>query len=202
MEFIDLKTQHDQIKDSVRARIDAVIRHGNFIMGPEVSELEVNLRSFVGCKHCICCASGTDALLMVLMAHGVGPGDAVFTTPFTFIATAEVIALLGATPVFVDIDPITYNIDPSKLEAAISDLKKGTKPSPGSPDGLRPRGIIPVDLFGLLADYDAINLIADTWGLFVLEDAAQSFGGEYKGRKSCNLAHAAATSFFPAKPLG
>jgi UDP-2-acetamido-2-deoxy-ribo-hexuluronate aminotransferase len=136
------------------------------------------------------------------MAKGVGPGDAVFTSPFTFIATAEVISLLGATPVYVDIDPRTYNIDPQKLETAIVDLNAGKKPSPGTPNGLKPKAIVPVDMFGLPADYDAIEAIAKKHGLFVLEDAAQSLGGAYKGRMVGSLGDAAATSFFPAKPLG
>jgi UDP-2-acetamido-2-deoxy-ribo-hexuluronate aminotransferase len=163
-------------------------------------------------KHAITCASGTDALLMALMAYGVGPGDAIFTTPFTFIATAEVISLLGATPVFVDIDPQTFNLDPAKLELAIEALKTNGPSLHPLPvhhlslithhSSLVPKGIIPVDLFGLPADYDRINAIAKKHGLFVLEDAAQSFGAEYHGRKACSLADAGCTSFFPAKPLG
>ena len=202
MDFIDLKTQYALIKDSIQHRMSAVLQHGNYIMGPEISELERILAEYVGVKHCLTCSSGTDALLIPLMAWGIRPGDAIFTTPFTFIATAEVIALLGATPVFVDIDERTYNIDPEKLEEAIRAVENGKKPSPGSPEKLRPRGIIPVDLFGLPAEYDPINAIAKKHGLFVLEDAAQSFGADYHGRKSCSLADIAATSFFPAKPLG
>lgn len=202
MEFIDLKKQYGLLASSVNARIQAVLEHGKYIMGPEVGQLEKQLAAFTGTSHCVSCSSGTDALLMVLMAKGVGPGDAVFTSPFTFIATAEVISLLGATPVYVDIDPRTYNIDPQKLEAAIADLNAGKKPSPGSPDGLKAKAIIPVDMFGLPADYDAIEAIARKHGLFVLEDAAQSLGGSYKGRMVGSLGDAAATSFFPAKPLG
>jgi UDP-2-acetamido-2-deoxy-ribo-hexuluronate aminotransferase len=202
MEFIDLKKQYSLIEKSVQERISAVLKHGHYIMGPEVKELEEKLANFAGTRYCLTCASGTDALLLVLMAKGIGPGDAVFTTPFTFIATAEVISLLGATPIFVDIDPKTYNIDQQKLRIAIESLKNGATPSTGTPSGLRPRCIIPVDLFGLPADYDAINDIAKEHGLFVLEDAAQSFGAEYKGKKACSLAEVAATSFFPAKPLG
>ncbi|MBN1576772.1 MAG: DegT/DnrJ/EryC1/StrS family aminotransferase [Chitinispirillaceae bacterium] len=202
MEFIDLKKQYALIEKSVRKRISAVLEHANFIMGPEVKELEEKLSRYVGTRHCLTCASGTDALLLALMAKNVGPGDAIFTTPFSFIATAEVITLLGATPVFVDIDERTYNIDPIQLEATIESLSKGHVPSPGTPSNLKPRGIIPVDLFGLPADYDAINNIAHKYGLFVLEDAAQSFGAEYKGGKACSLAEIAAASFFPAKPLG
>jgi dTDP-4-amino-4,6-dideoxygalactose transaminase len=202
MDFIDLKQQQARIAGNLRGRIDKVLAHGAYILGPEVKELEERLAAFVGARHCVTCASGTDALLLPLMAWGVGPGDAVFTTPFTFIATAEVIALLGATPVFVDIDPVTFNISPAALEKAVLRLKKGKKPSLGSPARLKPRGIIPVDLFGQPADYDAIRDIARRHKLFVLEDAAQSFGAEYKGKKTCSFGDAAATSFFPAKPLG
>lgn len=202
MEFIDLKKQYERIKPQIHDRIDEVLRHGKFIMGPEVAELETKLAAYVGCKHCVSCANGTDALLLSLMAHEVGPGDAVFTTPFTFIATAEVICLLGATPIFVDIDPRTYNIDPEKLGKVIEETKQGTGRNVGSSKKLNPKGIIPVDLFGLPADYDKINRIAKEHGLFVLEDAAQSLGGSYKGRKLGNVADIAATSFFPAKPLG
>lgn len=205
--FIDLKSQFKTIEKDIRTRIDAVLEHGRYVMGPEIDELEKNLAEFAGTKYCLACSSGTDALLMPLMALGVGPGDAVFTTPFTFVATAEVIALLGATPIFVDIDPKTYNIDPAKLEQAILAVKNNdpkAHPLPRSVDvsGLRPKAIIPVDLFGLPADYDAINPIAKKHGLFVLEDAAQGFGGVYKGKMAGSLAEAAATSFFPAKPLG
>lgn len=192
--FIDLKAQYSQIGDEIRTGIDRVLAHGQFIMGPEVKELESELARFVGVEHAISCSSGTDALLMPLMAYGIGPGDAVFTTTFTFVATAEVISLLGATPVFVDIDPRTFNIDPDSLDNAIE-----TTLAQGS---LRPRGVITVDLFGLPADIDAIAPIAAEHGLFVLEDAAQSFGATYKGRKVGTLGHVASTSFFPAKPLG
>jgi UDP-2-acetamido-2-deoxy-ribo-hexuluronate aminotransferase len=166
-------------------------------MGPEIKELESKLASYVGVKHAISCSSGTDALLMPLLAYGVGPSDAIFTTPFTFIATAEVIQLLGATPVFVDIDPKTFNIDPAALAVAIGNLERNPKTA-----HLRPKGVIPVDLFGQAADYDRINEIARHYGLFVIEDAAQSFGATYKGRRAGALAEVAATSFFPAKPLG
>lgn len=202
MEFIDLKKQYERIKPRIQERINEVLRHGKFIMGPEVAELEARLASFVEAKYCVSCASGTDALLLCLLAKEVGPGDAVFTTPFTFIATAEVICLLGATPVFVDIDPETYNIDPAKLLTAIEAVKTGTIQGATAGRTLRPRGIIPVDLFGLPADYDEINRIAKLHELFVLEDAAQSLGGSYKGKKVGNLTDMAATSFFPAKPLG
>ncbi|MFY4730943.1 DegT/DnrJ/EryC1/StrS family aminotransferase [Nitrospira sp. BLG_2] len=202
MEFIDLKKQYGRIKPRIQQRINAVLDHGKFIMGPEVAELEKQLALFVGSKHCVSCANGTDALLLSLLAHEVGPGDAVFTTPFTFIATAEVICLLGATPVFVDVDSDTYNIDPTKLEEAIVDARKGMVRGATVAKPLNPRGIIPVDLFGLPADYDRINGIAKQHGLFVLEDAAQSLGGSYKGKRVGNLADITATSFFPAKPLG
>jgi len=202
MEFIDLKTQYRRIEQSVQARIHSVLEHGQFILGPEVRECEQKLAAFAGTKHCLTCASGTDALLLPLMAWGIGPGDAVFTTPFTFFATAEVIALVGATPVFVDIDPHTFNIDPERLRAAIRAVAAGTKPASGMPDKLKPAAIIPVDLFGLPADYDSINSVATEFGLHVLEDAAQSFGAQYNGRMAGSLAPVAATSFFPAKPLG
>jgi UDP-2-acetamido-2-deoxy-ribo-hexuluronate aminotransferase len=192
--FIDLKAQFRELEDEIRSGIDRVLEHGRFIMGPEVQELEAALAGFAGVKHAISCSSGTDALLMPLMAYGIGPGDAVFTTTFTFVATAEVISLLGATPVFVDIDPRTFNVNPEQLTAAIEKTRAaGT---------LKPRGVITVDLFGLPADYDAVASIAAENDLFILEDAAQSFGAVYKGRKAGSLGHVAATSFFPAKPLG
>ena len=202
--FIDLAEQQKLILSSLEKRIQGVLAHGKYIMGPEVGELEKNLAAFAGVKHAITCSSGTDALLMPLMAYEVGPGDAVFTSPFTFIATAEVISLLGATPIFVDIDPMTYNMDPAKLELAIRAVKENDPslyPLPQA-SNLRPKGIITVDLFGLPADYEGINTIAKREGLFVLEDAAQSFGATYQGKKTGALADVAATSFFPAKPLG
>lgn len=193
--FVDLRAQQDRLRDSIEKRIAKVLEHGQYVMGPEVAELEGRLASYVGTEHCITCSSGTDALLMVLMAYNVGPGDAIFTTTFTFIATAEVIALLGATPVFVDIDPQTYNIDPQKLQEAIGRVRS----QHGS---LRPEGVIAVDLFGQPADYDSIHSIAREYRLFVIEDAAQSFGALYKGRRAGKLGDVGATSFFPAKPLG
>jgi dTDP-4-amino-4,6-dideoxygalactose transaminase len=204
MQFIDLAAQQRHIKDKIDANIQAVLAHGNYIMGPEVKRLEENLADYVGAKYAIGCASGTDALLMALMAFGIGPGDAVFTTPFTFISTAEVISLLGATPVFVDVDRKTFNIDPSKLRNVILSLRRnsGNYPLPKVPSKLVPKAIIPVDLFGLPADYDAIEAIAKEEGMSVIEDAAQSFGAEYKGRKTCSFGNIACTSFFPAKPLG
>lgn len=187
MQFIDLKTQSKRIEDKLFARIKAVIDHGGFIMGPEVSELENVLAAFVDVQHALAVSSGTDALLIALMALGVTAGDEVITTPFSFFATAEVIALLGAKPVFVDIERNTYNLDPAKLEAAITPKTKA---------------IMPVSLYGQCADYDAINAIAARYNLPVIEDAAQSFGATYKGRKSCSLTTIACTSFFPSKPLG
>ncbi|MDP3183270.1 MAG: DegT/DnrJ/EryC1/StrS family aminotransferase [Desulfobaccales bacterium] len=197
IDFIDLKAQQQAILPSLCERLQRVLSHGQYIMGPEIGELEDRLAAYVGVKHAVSCSSGTDALLMTLMAYGVGPGDAVFTTPFTFIATAEVIQLLGATPVFVDIDPQTFNLDPQALTETIIGLRKNPLTS-----SLRPKGIIPVDLFGQPADYDGIKATAQEHGLFVLEDAAQSFGATYKGRRACSLTEVAATSFFPAKPLG
>lgn len=187
IQFIDLKAQYEAIKPQVQARINRVLEHGQYIMGPEVVELEETLAAYVGAKHCISASSGTDTLLIAMMALGIGPGDEVITTPFTFIATGEMIALLGAKPVFVDIDPKTYNIDPSKIAAAITPKTKA---------------IMPVSLYGQCADMDAINAIADQHGLPVIEDAAQSFGATYKGRKSCALSTIGSTSFFPSKPLG
>lgn len=205
MNFIDLAAQQRRIREKIEAKIQVVLRHGKYIMGPEVRELEEELAAYVGVKHAIGCASGTDALLLSLMAYNIGPGDAVFTPTFTFISTAEVISLLGATPVFVDIDPVTFNMDPEKLEQAIMALETNDSsryPLPPYNSPLFPKGIIPVDLFGLPADYDAINAIAQKRGLFVIQDAAQSFGGEYKGKKTCSQGKIGCASFFPAKPLG
>lgn len=186
--FIDLKTQYQTLKPQIQARINAVLEHGQYIMGPEVKELEGKLAAFTGAKHCITCASGTEALLMSLMALGIGPGDEIVTTPFTFVATAEVIVLLGAKPVFVDVEPDTGNINADLIEAAITP---------------RTKAIMPVSLYGQTADMDAINAIAARHGnLPVIEDAAQSFGATYKGGKSCNLSTIGCTSFFPSKPLG
>ncbi len=187
MDFIDLKTQYARIEGPVNARIQSVLKHGQYVLGPEVAELEQRLASFTGARHCISASSGTDTLLIALMALEIGPGDEVITSPFTFIATGEMIALAGATPVFVDIDPKTYNIDPQLIEAAITP---------------RTRAIMPVSLYGQCADFDAINAVAAKRGLPVIEDGAQSFGGTYKGRQSCNLSTIGSTSFFPSKPLG
>ena len=187
MEFIDLKSQYQASRDLINGRIQAVLDHGQYIMGPEVAELEERLARYTGSRHCITVASGTEALLISLMALGVGRGDEVITTPFTFIATAEAIVLLGATPVFVDIDPVTCNIAPGLIEEKITG---------------RTRAIIPVSLYGQPADMDEINAIALRHGLTVIEDAAQSFGATYRGRRSCNLSRIGCTSFFPSKPLG
>ena len=266
MDFIDLAAQQRRISEKLSANIAKVLAHGQYINGPEVRELEETLAAYVGAKHAVGCASGTDALLMALMALEIGPGDAVFTTPFTFVATAEVISLLGATPVFVDIDPVTFNLDPAQLERAVAAVEKndpaiyplpkraaawnghrlasvGIIPRENPDDArigseiigscppfskgatafgngdrreafesslrsvqrrgnLRPRAVIPVDLFGLPADYDAIGAVAARHGLAVIEDAAQSFGGEYRGKKAGAFGRIACTSFFPTKPLG
>ncbi len=191
--FIDVAAQRRRLGSAVDDAIARVLAHCQFIMGPEVQAFEKDLAAFCGARHAISCASGTDALLLVLMARGVGRGDAVFCPAFTFCATAEVVALLGATPVFVDIDEATFNLDPASLKRAIPVAKQ---------KGLTPKAVIPVDLFGLPADHDAVAAIAKAEGLFVLDDAAQGFGGVYKGRKLGTLAPATATSFFPAKPLG
>jgi dTDP-4-amino-4,6-dideoxygalactose transaminase len=207
MQFIDLAAQQKQIRIQLDENINTVLEHGKYIMGPEVSSLEQRLAEYVGVKHAIACSSGTDALLMALMAYDIGPGDVIFTTPFTFIATAEVISLLGAVPVFAEIDPETFNIAPAHLDSAIKAVRANNTsiyPLPDTKNNtpLNPKGIIAVDLFGLPADYENINSIAKDHDLFVIEDAAQSFGGEYHGKKACSLGNIACTSFFPAKPLG
>jgi UDP-2-acetamido-2-deoxy-ribo-hexuluronate aminotransferase len=185
--FIDLQTQQARIKESIDRRVDAVLSHGQYILGPEVAELESALASYVGVGHCIAVSSGTDALLLALMALGIGPGDEVITTPFSFIATAEAIVLLGATPVFLDICPKTYNLDPRLVESAITP---------------RTKAIMPVSLYGQCAAMDAINEAGRKHHLPVIEDAAQSFGATYKGKISCGLTTIGCTSFFPSKPLG
>jgi UDP-2-acetamido-2-deoxy-ribo-hexuluronate aminotransferase len=187
MDFIDLKTQYQRLKAEIDAGIQRVLDHGQYILGPEVAELEEKLAAYTGAKHCITVANGTDALQIAQMALGIGPGDEVITPGFTYIATAETVALLRAKPVYVDIDPRTYNLDPTLLEAAITP---------------RTKAIIPVSLYGQCADFDSINAIAAKHGIRVIEDAAQSFGATYKGRKSCNLTTIACASFFPSKPLG
>ncbi len=187
MEFCDLKAQYRRLKPRIDARIQRVLEHGRFILGPEVRELEEQLAERVGARHAIGCASGTDALMLALMALGVGPGDEVATTPFTFFATGEMITLVGARPLFVDIEEDSYNLDPTRLEAAMTP---------------RTKAILPVSLYGQPAEMDAINTIAERHGAPVIEDAAQSFGAEYRGRASGNLSTVACTSFFPSKPLG
>lgn len=203
--FIDLQAQYALVGEAVEQRVLKVLRSGQYILGPEVAELEARLAQFTGTRHCVSCASGTDALQIALMAEGVGPGDAVFVPTFTFVATAEVVSLLGATPVFVDIDPLSFNLDADALERAIQAVVSKDAAShvlPRSALPLRPRGIIPVDLFGQPADYARINAIAAEHGLFVIEDAAQSFGAASAGRRAGKLAPVACASFFPAKPLG
>jgi UDP-2-acetamido-2-deoxy-ribo-hexuluronate aminotransferase len=187
MDFIDLKTQYQRIRESVNARIQKVLDHGQYILGAEIPELEQRLAAYAGAKHCVSASSGTDTLLIALMAYGVGRDDEVITAPFTFIATGEMIALAGAKPVFVDIDPRTYNLDPALIERAITP---------------RTKAIMPVSLYGQCADFDAINAVARKHGIPVIEDAAQSFGAVYKGRRSCAVCEVGSTSFFPSKPLG
>lgn len=187
MDFVDLKAQQDRIREQIDLGIKRVLEHGKYILGPEVAELEERLAAYVGTKFCITCANGTDALQIAQMALGIGPGDEVITPGFTYIATAETVALLGARPIYVDVDPKTYNLNPELLEAAITP---------------RTKAIIPVSLYGQCADYDEINAIATRHGIAVIEDAAQSFGATYKGRASCSLTSIACTSFFPSKPLG
>jgi dTDP-4-amino-4,6-dideoxygalactose transaminase len=191
--FIDLKAQQARIRGQIDAAIKRVLDHGNYIMGPEVAELEADLARFCGAKHAISCASGTDALLIIMMAKGIGPGDAVICPAFTYTATPEVIALLGATPVFAEVSDKTFNLDPNCLKAAVDAAHEA---------GLVPRAIIAVDLFGQPADYGAISAFADDNGLFVISDAAQGFGGSIGERKVGTFGLATATSFFPAKPLG
>ncbi|MBL0419569.1 DegT/DnrJ/EryC1/StrS family aminotransferase [Ramlibacter sp. AW1] len=187
MEFIDLKAQYQRLKEDVEGRIRKVLEHGKYVLGPEVAELEDKLCEYTGASHCITVANGTDALQVAQMALGIGPGDEVITPGFTYIAAAETTALLGARPVYADIDPQTYNLDPARLEAVITP---------------RTKAIIPASLFGQCADFDPINEVAARHGLPVIEDAAQSLGALYRGRKSCNLATVSCTSFFPSKPLG
>jgi dTDP-4-amino-4,6-dideoxygalactose transaminase len=193
IQFIDLAAQQATIRQKLDAAIARVLDHGAYIMGPEVADLEKQLAAFAGAKHCLSCSNGTDALGLVLMAKDIGAGDAVFVPSFTFAATAEVVGWVGATAFFVDISPDTFNLCPDSLEQAIDAAKA---------QGLRPAAVIPVDLFGLPADYDAILPIAEKHGMWVMCDAAQGFGGEYKGRKVGSIGLATTTSFFPAKPLG
>jgi dTDP-4-amino-4,6-dideoxygalactose transaminase len=191
--FIDLKAQRRRLGEAVDQAIARVLAHGQYIMGPEVAQLEQELARFCGARHAISCASGTDALMLVLLARGIGSGDAVICPAFTFCATAEVVALVGATPVFADVDDATFNLDATRIERAVATAERL---------GLEPKAVIPVDLFGLPADHDAIAKIADAEGMFVLDDAAQAFGASYQGRALGTIGLATATSFFPAKPLG
>lgn len=193
-DFIDLKRQYEMLEPEIRAAVDRVLSGGRYINGPEVGELERALADFASVERVVTCGNGTSSMEMVLLALGVGPGDAVFCPAFTFIATAEVIALRGARPVFVDVDPLSYNIDPLDLEAKIEAVKREGR--------WRPRGIIAVDLFGLPADYRALEALAARHNLFLLEDAAQGFGGSLDGRRAGSFGLAGSTSFFPAKPLG
>jgi UDP-2-acetamido-2-deoxy-ribo-hexuluronate aminotransferase len=187
MDFIDLRTQYHRYQEEIGLRMKAVLQHGQFVMGPEIPELEKILADYVGARHCVTAASGTDSLEIALRAAGIGPGDEVITVPFTWISSAEVISLVGARVVFVDIEPETYNLDTGKIEAAISP---------------RTKAIIPVSLFGQMPDYDRINEIGRQKGVLVIEDAAQSFGATRNGRRSCGVTPVGSTSFFPAKPLG
>lgn len=194
MEFRDLRKQHEILSESIDAAILKAVAGGHYIMGPEVKQLEAELAEYVGVKHCLTCANGTDALTLALKAWGVGPGDAVFVPDFTFFASAEVVAAEGATPVFVDVLEDTFNMDPADLERAILEVRA---------DGnLVPKALVAVDLFGLPADFRRIREIADSYGLLILEDGAQGFGGSMDGRRACSFGDIATTSFFPAKPLG
>ena len=194
MEFRDLKTQYKKLKPEIDSAIAEVLNNTNFISGKQVSDLEKELAEYVGVKHCVTCANGTDALQLALMAWDVGPGDAVFVPDFTFFSTGEVVSAVGATPIFVDVFEETFNMNPSSLEEAIETVLKE--------DGLTPKVVAAVDLFGQPADYDAIRPIAEKYDLKILEDAAQGFGGEIRGKKACSFGDISTTSFFPAKPLG
>ena len=194
MQFRDLGAQYAALKDGIDAGIARVLEHGRYIGGPEVAELEARLAGYVGARHCVTCANGTDALQLALMAWGVGPGDAVLVPDFTFFASGEAPALLGATPVFVDVDERTFNLDAAKLEEAVRFVERETD--------LVPRVVVAVDLFGLPADYPAIRKVCERHGLLLLEDGAQGFGGSIDGRMACSFGDVSTTSFFPAKPLG
>ena len=194
MEFRDLKKQYAALKNDIDRQIDEVITSSRFIGGSKVSELEEKLAAYVGVKHCVTCGNGTDALELALMAWGIGEGDAVFVPDFTFFSSGEVVAILGATPVFVDVDEDTFNMDAASLEKAITGVVADGK--------LRPSVVVPVDLFGLPANFPEIRKVADKYGLKILEDGAQGFGGEINGQKACSFGDISTTSFFPAKPLG
>jgi len=194
MEFIDLKAQYNELKEKISNNITKVLNDGNYIMGEEVIKLEEELANYVGVKYCATCANGTDALQIALMCYDVKPGDAIFVPSFTFFSTAEIVSILGATPIFVDVDLRSFNMDPEKLEKAIRDVKEKTK--------LNPRGVIAVDLFGLPANYPMIKEIVKEYDLFLVEDGAQGFGGSINDQKACSFGDISTTSFFPAKPLG
>lgn len=194
MQFRDLKRQYEKLKDNIDSNIQEVISQAHYISGSQVRELEETLAAYVGVKHCVSCANGTDAITIALLAHGVGAGDAVFVPDFTFFSSGECPALIGATPIFVDVETDTFNLSPSALEKAVkSELGKGK---------LKPKAVVAVDLFGLPADYDGIRAICNEYGLLLLEDGAQGFGGMYHGQRACSLGDISTTSFFPAKPLG
>jgi UDP-2-acetamido-2-deoxy-ribo-hexuluronate aminotransferase len=194
MEFIDLKKQYEVIEKNINIRFQEILQDSRFIMGKEVRELEEILANYVGVKHCITCANGTDALQLALMAKSIGEGDAVFVPSFTFYATSEAVSFIGATPVFVDVKHGTFNLDPDKLETAIQGVQRERR--------LKPKAVIPVDLFGLPAEYDKIRKITEKYGMIIVEDAAQGFGGSINGKKACSFGDISTTSFFPAKPLG
>tara|TARA_B100001250_G_scaffold399889_1_gene409778 strand:- start:711 stop:1847 length:1137 start_codon:yes stop_codon:yes gene_type:complete len=194
MEFINLKKQYSKIESEINTSINGVLAHGKYIMGPEVNSLENQLTQYVDSKYCISCSSGTDALLMSLLAINIKPGDAIITTPFTFIATAEVISLIGATPIFVDINPYTFNIDTDLIGKKIEEVQANTN--------LNVKAIIPVNIFGLPCDYNMLYDISNKYNIEIIEDAAQSFGAQYYNKRSCSLSNLSCTSFFPAKPLG
>lgn len=194
MEFRDLKRQYGRLKENIERNMQEVVSRAHFISGPQVRELEETLAAYVGSRHCISCANGTDAITIALLAHGVGAGDAVFVPDFTFFSSGECPALIGATPIFVDVETDTFNLSPSALEKAVkSELEKGK---------LKPKAVVAVDLFGLPADYDRIRAICSKYGLLLLEDGAQGFGGKYHGQRACSFGDISTTSFFPAKPLG
>lgn len=194
MEFRDLKRQYGRLKENIERNMQEVVSQAHFISGPQVRELEETLAAYVGSRHCISCANGTDAITIALLAHGVGAGDAVFVPDFTFFSSGECPALIGATPIFVDVETDTFNLSPSALEKAVkSELEKGER---------KPKAVVAVDLFGLPADYDRIRAICSKYGLLLLEDGAQGFGGKYHGQRACSFGDISTTSFFPAKPLG
>lgn len=194
MEFRDLKRQYGRLKENIERNMQEVVSRAHFISGPQVRELEETLAAYVGSRHCISCANGTDAITIALLAHGVGAGDAVFVPDFTFFSSGECPALIGATPIFVDVETDTFNLSPSALEKAVkSELEKGKR---------KPKAVVAVDLFGLPADYDRIRAICSKYGLLLLEDGAQGFGGKYHGQRACSFGDISTTSFFPAKPLG